>query len=310
MGKRVEIEVQFHKQGGKLAAGRVIGRMGSQALIAYAIESGEPRERWIKANRYELPEGRSLDEVDRYARRECPGTGEPVEASARCPHCDRLSSEIFWAARVDSKETPWEGPLPSHKTIVKIMDAPEPVAAPEPAAESAEQPWIFMHRAERSKETLQKAGQTFDEYWADRDAQGFTAQIAEDATLEEALQAAYAQGLARGSARAGTFEIQSPKGIFEHVASRRIDGAPAAKIRFRTWEQIEAEEDGAPEPASAPAKTEPEAREDRPQVTKPAALAEIVTRCGCGAEERTLAIRSESYEIDGLCFDCEAERAA
>lgn len=63
--------------------------------------------------------------------------------------------------------------------------------------------------------------------------------------LQQALEAAWAAGMPRGSHRGGCFEVQCGEGLWQHVEGNRIDlstPARAQKVRFRTWEQLEAEE--------------------------------------------------------------------
>jgi len=64
-----------------------------------------------------------------------------------------------------------------------------------------------------------------------------------DTSLADALAAAYAAGMPRGSHRAGCFEVQCPTGIYQHVEGNRLDGAPATKVQFKTWDELDAESD-------------------------------------------------------------------
>lgn len=100
----------------------------------------------------------------------------------------------------------------------------------------------FFHRAERSTSFLAKRGVTFDEFWADTAAHEFTVEVPKGTDLKRAFEFAYSAGLSRGSSRGGSFQVQCDRGIWEHIDSRRIDGAPAHKVTFKTWDEIEAEE--------------------------------------------------------------------
>ncbi len=62
--------------------------------------------------------------------------------------------------------------------------------------------------------------------------------------LAEVLAHCYNNGMPRGSARAGCYEVQCDFGIFSHKNGARIDLTTARKrlnVVFKTWEQIEAE---------------------------------------------------------------------
>lgn len=61
----------------------------------------------------------------------------------------------------------------------------------------------------------------------------------EEATLEEILDLGYELGIPKGSARAGCFEIQTDKGIWQSHNGGRMDPARAT---FKSWEQLEAED--------------------------------------------------------------------
>lgn len=63
--------------------------------------------------------------------------------------------------------------------------------------------------------------------------------------LADALAAAHAAGLPKGTHRSGCFEVQCDEGIWAQQDGNRIDlSTPrrAAKTTFKTWEQLEAEE--------------------------------------------------------------------
>lgn len=66
--------------------------------------------------------------------------------------------------------------------------------------------------------------------------------LPDDLPLAEALEAARKAGMPKGSHRTGCFEVQSPLGIYSHVANARIDlSTPrkAAKVRFLSWDAEE-----------------------------------------------------------------------
>ncbi len=70
--------------------------------------------------------------------------------------------------------------------------------------------------------------------------------IPADYTLREALEYARAtRNLGSGTHRSGCFEVQNDLGIFRQVDGNKIDlstPAKAAKVTFKTWEQLEREE--------------------------------------------------------------------
>lgn len=61
-----------------------------------------------------------------------------------------------------------------------------------------------------------------------------------DATLAEVLAAAFAQGVRKGSARAGVYEVQGPRGIWSTPGNQNL--AKSKKVVFKTWEELEAED--------------------------------------------------------------------
>lgn len=72
-----------------------------------------------------------------------------------------------------------------------------------------------------------------------------TLELAANMNLEDALAAARAAGMPKGSYRTGCFEVQNDLGIWEHATASKIDlSTPrkAAKVSFRTWDQVEADE--------------------------------------------------------------------
>ena len=91
------MKVTFRKQGGKMIEGDAVGRMGSQLLIQYRIENGEPRERWIKSDRWQDLVG-DFDDLPRYHRTKCPEVlfdgptpDDPrTEENEHCPECGKL----------------------------------------------------------------------------------------------------------------------------------------------------------------------------------------------------------------------------
>ena len=64
----------------------------------------------------------------------------------------------------------------------------------------------------------------------------------ENATVLEVLRIARSAGLPKGSARAGAFEVQGPRGVWTTVKSRKIDLSTdkrAANLVFATWDAME-----------------------------------------------------------------------
>ncbi len=69
--------------------------------------------------------------------------------------------------------------------------------------------------------------------------------VAEDATLEDILAAAHGAGLGRGTHQTGIVEVQTDRGIYARADGNRIDlstPARAARVQFRSWDELEAEE--------------------------------------------------------------------
>lgn len=85
------IEVRFLAQGGNEKTGRAIARKGGSLLIAYTIQTGEARERWIPPKRILETQG-STDSLPRYRSRSCPGytLDEPTKNPDECPACGHL----------------------------------------------------------------------------------------------------------------------------------------------------------------------------------------------------------------------------
>lgn len=77
-------------------------------------------------------------------------------------------------------------------------------------------------------------------------AECITLDLPADLSLGDALEAARAAGMPKGSHRTGCFEVQNDLGIYSQIDYNRIDlsaPAKAAKVVFKTWEQLEAEDD-------------------------------------------------------------------
>ncbi len=73
-------------------------------------------------------------------------------------------------------------------------------------------------------------------------------EVPETATLGEILAAAFAAGCPRGNRGSGVFEIQTDLGIFDTTTARSLTDRNA---RYRTWDEIDAEEVAAEEVATA-----------------------------------------------------------
>lgn len=72
-----------------------------------------------------------------------------------------------------------------------------------------------------------------------------TLDLADETTLPEALCAALAAGMSKGTHRSGCFEVQTDRGIWSQRDGNRIDLSTTRKVAlttFKTWEQLEAEE--------------------------------------------------------------------
>ncbi len=94
--------------------------------------------------------------------------------------------------------------------------------------------WIFFYRAESNR---------FDP--KSRPAYQLRLTLPDDTDLQNALDAARKAGAPKGSHRTGIFEVQTSRGIFYHEEENRIDlrtPRKAAKVIFKTWEQLEEEE--------------------------------------------------------------------
>jgi hypothetical protein len=91
--------------------------------------------------------------------------------------------------------------------------------------------WDFFHRAESKKPRAEMAIYVYT--W-EIDTQD----------LATALAHARSNGLPRGSFRAGCVEIQTDLGIYNQAEGNRIDlstPARAAKVIYKTWEQLDEE---------------------------------------------------------------------
>jgi hypothetical protein len=105
--------------------------------------------------------------------------------------------------------------------------------------------WFFFQRCE---------GKNFDSenhvhYEFDALDVGITAEDLEEVgpieCLRLALEFAWASGMPKGSHRSGCFQVQSAFGIWRQVEGNRFDCSTprkAAKIQFKTWDQLEQEE--------------------------------------------------------------------
>lgn len=63
--------------------------------------------------------------------------------------------------------------------------------------------------------------------------------LPETVTLAEALDAAHAAGMSKGSQRSGCFEIQTDRGIWSQVNGKKIDPTRPELTPFKTWEELE-----------------------------------------------------------------------
>lgn len=95
-----------------------------------------------------------------------------------------------------------------------------------------------------------KSGKTFD---PNADGRPWDVELElEDSSTFEALQvilnAAYAQGVNKGSRRSGIFEVQTDDGIWSHINNRRIEIDTERKrknVEFKSWKQLIWEEEQA-----------------------------------------------------------------
>ncbi len=99
--------ISFRAQGNRQnQTGQVLGRMGKKLLISYRIQSGEARERWLTASRYDLDSLTvPFEDLPRYVAPVC--KAQPTEAERwaagpnpygwDCPHCGgRHRAETEW----------------------------------------------------------------------------------------------------------------------------------------------------------------------------------------------------------------------
>lgn len=68
-----------------------------------------------------------------------------------------------------------------------------------------------------------------------------TLTLTDDLSIADAITAALAGGMSKGSFQSGCFEVQTDSGIWARIDGKSITHAPHKAI-FRTWEQIEHEE--------------------------------------------------------------------
>lgn len=81
-------------------------------------------------------------------------------------------------------------------------------------------------------------------FYVPRPAQVFELTMPAGASLDDILVEGYQKGFPMGSARGGCFELQTDEGIWARPDGKRMrvtgrNGQPAI---FKTWEQLEAEE--------------------------------------------------------------------
>jgi hypothetical protein len=106
-------------------------------------------------------------------------------------------------------------------------------------AKSTTQVWDFFFTAERNKTAL--AGTTWDAYWKTNPAavRIATLELAAGTTFRDALEAAHAAGVPRGSNRSGIFEVQNDNdGIWTHRRGyRNLTKSPAKNVVFTSWDE-------------------------------------------------------------------------
>lgn len=66
--------------------------------------------------------------------------------------------------------------------------------------------------------------------------------LPEDTSIEQALAAAHAQGMSKGSYRSGCHEVQGPRGIWLGTNARKIVPSKTNSFSYKTWQQLEDEE--------------------------------------------------------------------
>ncbi len=85
--------------------------------------------------------------------------------------------------------------------------------------------WDFFFKTENKD---------FHEYWKNRPAHQHRMELPSTFTLTQAIAAAHADGVSKGSSRSGIFEVQNDLGIFLEVNRKTA--------QFKTWETLEKEE--------------------------------------------------------------------
>lgn len=73
----------------------------------------------------------------------------------------------------------------------------------------------------------------------------FSVMLPADTDIADAVETAIYFGMPIGSNRSGCYQVQSDAGIWEQVDGNRMDFSTprkAAKVEFKSWEQMEAEE--------------------------------------------------------------------
>jgi hypothetical protein len=90
-----------------------------------------------------------------------------------------------------------------------------------------------------------RKGLSHDEFWSARGGFGERLELPDDTTLDGALEAARRAGaFGRGSSQTGCFEVQGPRGIWTHRQGlRNLGRARPDDVVFKTWEQLEREDD-------------------------------------------------------------------
>ncbi len=91
------VQVEFQKQGGKVALGEAVGRMGkAKFLIRYKIEDGSPRERWIPKSRLFEPRMDALLELEEWVTKSCPAVKfDPPVVMRASPWSDEVNGEVL-----------------------------------------------------------------------------------------------------------------------------------------------------------------------------------------------------------------------
>lgn len=87
--------------------------------------------------------------------------------------------------------------------------------------------WTFFHRRESNLHDVRS-----------KPCVPYELELDPGATLEDALEAAYEDGMPHGSSRAGCVEIQNDLGIYTQIHSMRIDPSKPQDVIFKTWQQL------------------------------------------------------------------------